>query len=84
MTVCVEFGKRSTTLDNSPLATFTAVPDLYPGNRGSGLVMEFQQNRGLLVATGNSVLLRCWDLTTEKCVSRFQPVQTMCHLHCVL
>ena len=55
--------------DNSPIATFTAVPDLYPGNRGSGLVMEFQQNRGLLVATGNSVLLRCWDLTTEKCVS---------------
>ena len=55
--------------DTSPIATFTAVPDLYPGNRGSGLVMEFQQHRGLLLATGNSVLLRCWDLTTETCLS---------------
>jgi regulatory associated protein of mTOR len=52
-----------------PLAAFTAVPDLVAGNRGSGLVMEWQQNRGLLLATGNSVLLRCWDLTTEKCLS---------------
>lgn len=61
-------------------AAFTAVPDLVAGKRGSGLVTRWQQERGLLLAAGNSTLLRTWDLRTETCVSC---VSTGCPASCV-
>eukprot|EP00944_MAST-04C_sp_MAST-4C-sp1_P007823 g7823.t1 len=54
--------------DISLVSAFAAVPDLVPGKRGSGLVLEWQQQHGMLLATGNSTLLRMWDLETERCV----------------
>ncbi|CAH0476322.1 unnamed protein product [Peronospora belbahrii] len=49
------------------LSAFVAVPDLVPGTRGSGLVMNWQQNAGMMHAGGNSSILRGWDLRQEKC-----------------
>jgi regulator-associated protein of mTOR len=48
-------------------AAFTAVPDLQTGERGSGMICEWQQFSGSLIAGGHSKYLRCWDLSTEKC-----------------
>lgn len=58
------------------LATaFVAVPDLVPGTRGSGLVMNWQQNSGVMLAGGNSGVLRGWNLRHEKCAFKL-PTQT--------
>ncbi|KDO19921.1 hypothetical protein SPRG_14829 [Saprolegnia parasitica CBS 223.65] len=54
---------------------FTAVPDLVPGTRGSGLVTAWQQQAGLLFAAGNSSVVRGWDLQQERCVYQ-APTQT--------
>jgi len=46
---------------------FFAMPELVPNKRGSGLVTEWQQSNGRLVTGGNTNLIRCWDLQSEKC-----------------
>jgi hypothetical protein len=56
------------------LATaFFALPELKSSqsthSRGSGLVTEWQQSEGILIAGGNTPVIRCWDMTTEKCKS---------------
>jgi regulator-associated protein of mTOR len=48
-------------------AAFFAVPDMDAGQRGSGLICEWQQQSGTLIAGGNSSSIRCWDLSSEKC-----------------
>lgn len=48
-------------------SAFFAAPDLVAGERGSGLVTEWQQFSGSLIAGGNSKWIRCWDLEAEKC-----------------
>ncbi|KAG7391288.1 HEAT repeat [Phytophthora pseudosyringae] len=57
------------------LSAFVAVPDLVPGTRGSGLVMKWQQDAGMMYAGGNSGMLRGWDLRQEKCTVAL-PTQT--------
>ncbi|KAF0700295.1 Aste57867_9173 [Aphanomyces stellatus] len=46
---------------------FSAVPDLVPGMRGSGLITTWLQDAGLLFAGGNSNTLRGWQLDQEMC-----------------
>ena len=48
-------------------AAFFAVPNMDYGLRGSGLICEWQQQSGTLIAGGNSSKIRCWDLASEKC-----------------
>lgn len=48
-------------------SAFIAVPDLVAGQRGSGLVTEWQQYSGRLLAGGSSKSIYCWDLESEKC-----------------
>lgn len=50
------------------LTAFTAVPDLVPGTRGSGLITAWQQATGVLFAGGYSNSVRGWNLEYEKCV----------------
>jgi len=52
-------------------SSFLADPDLVAGQRGSGLVTEWQQYSGNLITGGNGNLIRCWDLEVEKCVNKF-------------
>lgn len=64
-----KYGSKHT---NPVLATsFFALPELKSSqsssSRGSGLVTEWQQSEGQLIAGGNTPIIRCWDLTTEKC-----------------
>lgn len=49
------------------VSAFFAASDMTAGQRGSGLVCEWQQYSGTLIAGGNSKYLRCWDLEAEKC-----------------
>ncbi|KAI9922345.1 hypothetical protein PsorP6_002603 [Peronosclerospora sorghi] len=57
------------------LTAFIAVPDLVPGTRGSGLVMNWQQKASMMYTGGNSSVLRGWDLHHEKCTVSL-PTQT--------
>lgn len=49
------------------LTAFSAVPDLISGKKGGGIVTEWQQNAGRLIAGGDTKYIRCWDFETEKC-----------------
>lgn len=50
-------------------SAFFAVPGMEAGQSGkSGLICEWQQQTGTLIAGGNSATLRCWDVAAEKCV----------------
>ncbi|CAI5732884.1 unnamed protein product [Peronospora destructor] len=60
------------------LSAFVAVPDLVPGTRGSGLVMNWQQNAGMMYAGGNSGMLRSWDLRQEKCTAALSTQTDSC------
>ena len=49
-------------------SAFFADPDITAGQRGgSGLICEWQQFSGTLIAGGNSKHIRCWDLAAEQC-----------------
>ena len=50
-------------------SAFVAVPELNAGQRGSGLVIDWQQSQGRLLASGNTNLIRSWDLHAEKCTN---------------
>lgn len=52
-------------------SSFLGDPDLVAGQRGSGLVSEWQQYSGKLITGGNGEFIRCWDLEVEKCINKF-------------
>ncbi|CAB9503552.1 Regulatory-associated protein of TOR [Seminavis robusta] len=50
------------------VSSFFAASDVVAGSRGrSGLVCEWQQYSGTLIAGGDSKYLKCWDIEAEKC-----------------
>lgn len=56
----------------SVVSSFIAAPDIVADKRySSGLILEFQQCGGQLIAGGNTKIIRCWDVTTEKCRNSF-------------
>ena len=56
----------------SLISSFVAAPDIVSDKRySSGLVLEFQQFTGHLIAGGNTKIVRNWDLATEKCCNSF-------------
>ena len=58
-----EQGKNIPTLESA----FFAISGMNPDSSGSGIVLEWQQYCGRLVAGGNSKIIQCWDLGAEKC-----------------
>ena len=38
----------------------------------SGLVLEFQQGEGQLISGGNTNVIRCWDISSEKQYNSFE------------
>lgn len=61
------------------VSAFSAAPDIVSGERGkSGLVCEWQQYSGKLIAGGNSGYLRVWDLEAEKCSSTIETNTDAC------
>jgi len=56
----------------SVISSFVAAPDIVSDKRySSGLVLEFQQCGGQLIAGGNTKIIRCWDVSTGKCRNSF-------------
>jgi WD40 repeat protein len=53
------------------VSAFNAVP-MTAGDRGSGLVCDWQPFSGTLLAGGNSKFIRCWDLEAEKQVCQLE------------
>mmetsp|Transcript_2689 Transcript_2689/g.5010 ORF Transcript_2689/g.5010 Transcript_2689/m.5010 type:complete len:1787 (+) Transcript_2689:931-6291(+) len=56
--------------DAQLVTAFFALPELNPSvlpSRGSGMVIEWQQASGRLIAGGNTKVIRCWDVESEKC-----------------
>lgn len=45
-----------------------AYPDMVPRGRGPGLVLDWQQQGGILIAAGDGALLMIWDVERELCV----------------
>ena len=56
---------------NIELSTaFNSMPELKPNKRGSGLITEWQQYNGHLITGGNVNIIRCWDLESQKCLTK--------------
>jgi hypothetical protein len=53
------------------ISAFQAAP-MTAGQRGSGLICEWQSYSGTLLAGGSSKTLRCWDLESEKLSNQFE------------
>jgi WD40 repeat protein len=53
---------------------FYAMPELEPIKKGSGsgLITEWQQCSGRLLTGGNTNIIRCWDLESEKCRTKIE------------
>lgn len=63
----VERNGDITTQAPSLCAAFFPVPNMKAGQRGSGLICEWQQFSGSLIAGGNTNSIRIWDLSVEQC-----------------
>lgn len=59
-------------------SAFFALSDMNHDSRGSGLVLEWQQYYGRLVAGGESKVLQCWDLGAEKCLQTLSTQTEAC------
>ena len=66
-------SKKSPTLS----AAFFAAPGMVAGG-GSGLVLDWQQYSGRLIAGGSGNQIRCWDLNAEKCASVIETESSEC------
>lgn len=65
--------------ENPKLATsFFADRNMVPGQRGSGLVTEWQQFTGRLITGGNGDSINCWDMEAEKCTKSFTRNSNAC------
>lgn len=51
------------------VSAFRALPDLVRSNHPSGLVVDWQQVNGRLIAAGDARVVRVWDAHRELCVS---------------
>lgn len=51
----------------SLVSAFYAIPNLSPDMNKSGLVLDWQQYSGQLIAAGNSDVIRIWDVNSERC-----------------
>ncbi|GMH48477.1 hypothetical protein TL16_g00298 [Triparma laevis f. inornata] len=58
-------------------SSFFAAPDMNAGQRGSGLVMEYQMNKSLVCA-GNSSSVRVWDVAAEQLSGQFSTGSDVC------
>lgn len=52
-------------------SSFIALPDIAETSRGSGLVLSWIQETGVVVAAGNSPTIRVWDVNSERCARIF-------------
>lgn len=51
------------------VSSWSALTDLLPSRRSSGLVAEWQQGRGTMLVGGDVKVIRVWDAPREMCMS---------------
>lgn len=51
------------------VTAFRALTDLIPSNRNAGLVLDWQQSRGLVLVAGDVKTIRVWNAGTEICTA---------------
>ena len=59
------------TREDHPLqmvTSFRVLPAMVPVRRGSGLVLDWQQNSGTIIAGGDSRSIRMWDAHKERII----------------
>ncbi|EJD01108.1 uncharacterized protein FOMMEDRAFT_21560 [Fomitiporia mediterranea MF3/22] len=62
------YRNYDTTYKDRPLqmvTSFRALSNMIPMKRGSGLVLDWQQNQGVIIAGGDSRSIRLWDANRE-------------------
>jgi WD40 repeat protein len=57
---------------------FFALPGLIPDKSKSGLILDWEQNTGHLVAGGNSSMIRIWDMYSQTCCQEISTSQDAC------
>ncbi|ORX88057.1 hypothetical protein K493DRAFT_237024 [Basidiobolus meristosporus CBS 931.73] len=50
------------------VSSWRALPEMLPSNRGSGVILDWQQSRGSLLASGDIKSIKVWDAARETCV----------------
>jgi regulator-associated protein of mTOR len=63
----VPFSKTERNSVSPLMSAFYAIPNMSPDKSMSGLILEWQQYSGQLLAAGNCDRIRSWDMHTEKC-----------------
>ena len=53
------------------ISSFLGAPDITSDKGSTGLILEYQEYGGQLLAGGNTKQIRCWDMASEKCRNVF-------------
>lgn len=59
------------------VTAFRALSTMVPMKRGSGLLIDWQQSQGLVLAGGDSRTIRIWDANTETIANVKDFIQTL-------
>lgn len=51
------------------VSAFRALSDMVPSNKNAGLVLDWQQGQGKLLAAGDVKVVKVWNAATEICVT---------------
>lgn len=51
------------------VSAWRSLPEVLPDETGSGLVMDWQQNSGSLIVSGDVKSIKIWDAERELCVA---------------
>jgi hypothetical protein len=74
----IPFSKAEGANQASLMSAFYALPNLLPDTSRSGLILDWQQYSGQLLAAGNCDRIRSWDMHTEKCSHEMKTESEAC------
>jgi regulatory associated protein of mTOR len=60
------------------VAAWRALTELIPSNRNAGLVFDWQQGQGRVLAAGDTRIIRIWNAATELCVADIPARSSSC------
>ena len=55
------------------ISAFRALSDIVPSNKNAGLVLDWQQGQGKLLAAGDTKVIRVWNIASEICTAVRSP-----------
>ncbi|EMR10687.1 hypothetical protein PNEG_00838 [Pneumocystis murina B123] len=60
------------------VTAWRALTDIIPLNRGNGLVIDWQQKRGILFVGGEAEIIKIWDTSQEMCLNNISTKSRNC------